>query len=256
MTAVGLNLSPSALRETFRRPRSLVLATALQIVLLPAAVLAMIAVLRPDPVLALVLLAIAICPGGAMSNAFTHLVGGNLALSVMMTMVTTLLVSATAPVNCGRRLRDRVPRHRRRGGARPRLGRLRPPARYALCRSAWASLSPASHPVSSRGAAERLTWPVHDRRRRGDRVERHRELARDGRGRDHPSRPCGRAQCPVPRRRRRGKHPAAGRGPQLPASSSSRSGTCPSRSFWPADRTRRPRLWRCFCATFFSTPRS
>jgi bile acid:Na+ symporter, BASS family len=97
MTAVGLNLSPAALRETFRRPRSLVLATALQIVLLPAAVLAMIAVLRPDPVLALVLLAIAICPGGAMSNAFTHLVGGNLALSVMMTTVTTLLVSVTAP---------------------------------------------------------------------------------------------------------------------------------------------------------------
>jgi BASS family bile acid:Na+ symporter len=97
MTAVGLNLSPAALRETFRRPRSLVLATALQIVLLPAAVIVMIAVLRPDPVLALVLLAIAISPGGAMSNAFTHLVGGNLALSVMMTTVTTLLVALTAP---------------------------------------------------------------------------------------------------------------------------------------------------------------
>jgi bile acid:Na+ symporter, BASS family len=98
MTAVGLNLSPSALRETFRRPRSLLLATVLQIVLLPLAVLAMIAVLRPDPLLALIFLAVAISPGGALSNVFTHLVGGNLALSVMMTMVTTLLVSATAPV--------------------------------------------------------------------------------------------------------------------------------------------------------------
>jgi BASS family bile acid:Na+ symporter len=39
-----------------------------------------------------------VSPGGALSNTFTHLVRGNLGFSVMMTTVSTILVSATAPV--------------------------------------------------------------------------------------------------------------------------------------------------------------
>ena len=98
MIAVGLHLSLPAVREILEKPRSLAIATLLQIVLLPAAAMTLIAVFEPQPLIALVILAISISPGGTLSNVFTHLVGGNLALSVVMTTVTTLLVAAVAPV--------------------------------------------------------------------------------------------------------------------------------------------------------------
>ena len=98
MFSVGLNLTLSSMRDTLRHPRSLVVATLLQIILLPACALVVIAALGPAPVAAVAILAIAASPGGALSNAFTQMIGGNLALSVMMTTISTILVSATAPV--------------------------------------------------------------------------------------------------------------------------------------------------------------
>jgi bile acid:Na+ symporter, BASS family len=101
MTAVGLNLSLSSVRSVFRHPRSLVLMTLAQLVLLPVVALALIVLLTPPPLVALAIFAVAISPGGALSNGLTHLVGGNLALSVMMTIATTMLVAVTAPAAAG-----------------------------------------------------------------------------------------------------------------------------------------------------------
>lgn len=98
MTAVGLNLRFASVRAVMQHPRSLILSTILQLILLPAAALIFIWLLDPPALIALVILAIAISPGGALSNSFTYLVGGNLALSVLMTAVTTMLVAASAPV--------------------------------------------------------------------------------------------------------------------------------------------------------------
>jgi BASS family bile acid:Na+ symporter len=101
MTAVGLNLKLAAMRENLRHPRSLIIATLLQVVVLPLAALLLIKLLAPPPVLAIAMFAVAISPGGALSKVFTHLARGNLALSIMMTVVTALAVSATAPVAVG-----------------------------------------------------------------------------------------------------------------------------------------------------------
>lgn len=98
MTAVGLNLRLESVHDVLKRPRSLFVTTVLQLILLPTAALILIWLLEPPALIALAIIAIAISPGGALSNAFTHLIGGNLALSVLMTTVTTLLVSASAPV--------------------------------------------------------------------------------------------------------------------------------------------------------------
>jgi BASS family bile acid:Na+ symporter len=98
MFGVGLNLTLASLGGIFTSARSLLVATVFQIVLLPALAIILIAVFTPAPVVALALVAVAASPSGALSNVFTRLVGGNLALSVVMTTVTTLLVSATAPV--------------------------------------------------------------------------------------------------------------------------------------------------------------
>jgi BASS family bile acid:Na+ symporter len=101
MLAVGLNLRIADVRDSLRYPRSLVICTILQIVLLPAVALLLIALAAPPPLMAIAMFAVAISPGGAMSNVLTHLARGNLALSVVMTIATTLLVSATAPLMAG-----------------------------------------------------------------------------------------------------------------------------------------------------------
>ena len=98
MTAVGLNLRLRSVQDVLKHPRSLFVSTILQLILLPAAALILVWLLEPPALIALVILAIAISPGGALSNSFTHLIGGNLALSVVMTTLTTMLVSASAPV--------------------------------------------------------------------------------------------------------------------------------------------------------------
>jgi hypothetical protein len=96
MTAVGLNLTLTSLRTILKHPRSLLLSTLFQILVLPLAALSLIFLLSPPPLIAIVMFALAISPGGALSNGFTHLAGGNLVLSVMMTIVTTRLVIFTA----------------------------------------------------------------------------------------------------------------------------------------------------------------
>ncbi len=98
MTAVGLNLTVGSVRDVLKHPRSLLISTLLQFSLLPTAALGLIWLLEPPAMIALVILAIAISPGGTLSNSFTHLIGGNLALSIVMTTITTLLVSVSAPV--------------------------------------------------------------------------------------------------------------------------------------------------------------
>jgi BASS family bile acid:Na+ symporter len=60
-----------------------------------------VTLVAPPTLVAVVMFAIAISPGGTLSNVLTHLAHGNLALSVIMTIATTLLVSATAPVAAG-----------------------------------------------------------------------------------------------------------------------------------------------------------
>lgn len=101
MLAVGLNLRLADIRESLRRPRSLFICVLTQIVLLPIAALLLIALVAPPPLMGITMFAIAISPGGALSNVLTHLARGNLALSVIMTVATTLLVAATAPVAAG-----------------------------------------------------------------------------------------------------------------------------------------------------------
>lgn len=98
MTAVGLNLRLESVHDVLQRPRSLFVTTIFQLILLPTAALILIWILLPPAPIALAIIAIAVSPGGALSNAFTHLIGGNLALSILMTTVTTMLVAASAPL--------------------------------------------------------------------------------------------------------------------------------------------------------------
>jgi 5,10-methylenetetrahydromethanopterin reductase len=72
-----------------------------QFVLLPAMTFALLALWRPDAGLALGLLLVAACPGGNISNFISAMARADVALSVSLTAVSTLLCVFLTPLNFG-----------------------------------------------------------------------------------------------------------------------------------------------------------
>ncbi|WP_120075954.1 bile acid:sodium symporter family protein [Aurantiacibacter odishensis] len=97
MLALGLGLKFSDFRSALRRPKSLFLGVACQIVLVPLVGFLFVSVLQVDPNLALGIVILTLCPGAAMSNLLTRIAGGDVALSVSLTAVSNLLSAATLP---------------------------------------------------------------------------------------------------------------------------------------------------------------
>lgn len=98
MFGLGLALSIDDFARVAREPRAVVVGLFAQIVGLPLVAAAIILAARPDPLLAMVLVALAASPGGASSNALTLLARGNLPLGVTLTAVNSLVAFATTPL--------------------------------------------------------------------------------------------------------------------------------------------------------------
>lgn len=98
MFGVGLSLTRKDFRNIFVQPRGVITGLCGQMLLLPF-VAFLIAEswpgLRPEFKVGMVL--IAACPGGATSNLITHLLKGNVALSVSMTTANSFLTLFTIP---------------------------------------------------------------------------------------------------------------------------------------------------------------
>ena len=98
MFSIGMGLSVQDFLYVIRKPKAAVIGLSGQIILLPL-VGALIAIaFRLDPHIAVGLMIIAACPGGATSNAFSVLVKGDLALSISLTAISSLLAFMTLPV--------------------------------------------------------------------------------------------------------------------------------------------------------------
>lgn len=98
MLVVGLELTVSDFTRQGRRWRLVLAATLLQPVLLSAVALFALTVFRPAPDLAVAMLVLAVAPGGLISNAYTYLVRGDVALSVALTALSTLLAPIVIPL--------------------------------------------------------------------------------------------------------------------------------------------------------------
>ncbi|MBT8107772.1 MAG: bile acid:sodium symporter family protein [Gammaproteobacteria bacterium] len=70
-----------------------------QVVLLPFVTFLMILVLRPAASIALGMIVVACCPGGAVSNLLTYLSRGNVAASVALTATSSLLAAIFTPTS-------------------------------------------------------------------------------------------------------------------------------------------------------------
>jgi len=101
MFGIALDLRPADFRRVFVSPKAPLVGLTAQWLLLPAATWALIVLLKPAPSLALGMMLVGACPGGNISNFFTHLARGSTALSVSMSAVSTLAAVVMTPLNFG-----------------------------------------------------------------------------------------------------------------------------------------------------------
>ena len=97
MFDLGLSLKFEDFGKVFTRPWPIVVALVGQLVLLPAIALGLAWAFRLEPVFFIGLILIACCPGGSSSNVFSKLAGGDVALSVTLTALSSVITLFTIP---------------------------------------------------------------------------------------------------------------------------------------------------------------
>ena len=98
MFDLGLCLKLQDFARVVKAPKAVLLALFGQIVLLPLIALGIGRVFGLTPVFFLGLILIACCPGGSSSNIFSKLAGGDVALSVTLTALSSLITLVTVPL--------------------------------------------------------------------------------------------------------------------------------------------------------------
>ena len=98
MLGMGLGLTLNDFKRVFVEPKAVILGLIAQLIVLPLIgfLLAMIFPLSPE--LAVGVMIIAACPGGPTSNMVTYLVKGNVALSITLTAMSSLITVFTIPL--------------------------------------------------------------------------------------------------------------------------------------------------------------
>lgn len=97
MFDLGLALRLEDFGKVFRNPRPIIVALFGQLVLLPLVALGISWLFHLPPVYFIGLVLIACCPGGSSSNVFSKLAGGDVALSVTLTALSSIITLLTIP---------------------------------------------------------------------------------------------------------------------------------------------------------------
>ena len=98
MFGMGLTLQAEDFKVVFSRPRDVLVGCLAQFTVMPLLAFALTKVFRLEPALAIGVILVGCCPGGTASNVITYLSKGDLALSVGMTAVSTLLAPVLTPL--------------------------------------------------------------------------------------------------------------------------------------------------------------
>tara|TARA_Y100000590_G_scaffold445275_1_gene577183 strand:- start:476 stop:1324 length:849 start_codon:yes stop_codon:yes gene_type:complete len=97
MFALGLGLSGADFLRVIKQPRDFFVGAFSQIILLPIVAFIIVKILSLSPELAIGVMIIASAPGGVTSNLLTSFAKGDVALSISLTAVISLLCVATIP---------------------------------------------------------------------------------------------------------------------------------------------------------------
>lgn len=98
MLGMGLTLTIDNFRGVWRMPRPVALGFCAQYTIMPLTAWGIATVMKLDAPLAVGLILVGCCPGGTASNVVTYLARANVALSVVLTMTSTLLAIVMTPL--------------------------------------------------------------------------------------------------------------------------------------------------------------
>ena len=98
MFGMGLTLRWDDFRVVFSRPRDIIVGCLAQFTVMPLLAFVLARLFQLDEALAVGVVLVGCCPGGTASNVITFLARGDLALSVGMTGVSTLLAPVMTPL--------------------------------------------------------------------------------------------------------------------------------------------------------------
>lgn len=98
MFGMGLTLNLQDFKIVFSRPKDVIIGCLAQFTIMPLLAWGLVRTFQLDEALALGVVLVGCCPGGTASNVITYLAKGDLALSVGMTGVSTLLAPFMTPL--------------------------------------------------------------------------------------------------------------------------------------------------------------
>lgn len=99
MFGVALNLKKDNFISLINNKKAVFTGLASQFLLLPAFTFLLIFLIKPHPGLALGMILVAACPGGNVSNFYSMVGKGNIALSVTLTAIATVVAAFATPFN-------------------------------------------------------------------------------------------------------------------------------------------------------------
>ncbi|MDE3735092.1 bile acid:sodium symporter family protein [Pseudomonas resinovorans] len=97
MFGMGLTLKTEDFREVARRPMRVMIGVVAQFIIMPGLAWLLCKLLQLPPEIAVGVILVGCCPGGTASNVMTWFSRGDVALSVAITAVTTLLAPLVTP---------------------------------------------------------------------------------------------------------------------------------------------------------------
>ncbi len=97
MFSLGFGLTPADFGRVLTMPKAVVTGMVLQILVLPAVAFTLLMIVDLSPILAFGVMLLSFCPGGVTSSVLTKMGGGNVALSITLTAVVSLLSMLTVP---------------------------------------------------------------------------------------------------------------------------------------------------------------
>ncbi|MCY4425432.1 MAG: hypothetical protein OXC05_00165 [Halieaceae bacterium] len=98
MAGMGMTLDLAAFKRVFTVPLPIVAGLSAQMLLLPLVALGLVLLFDVDSMIGLGLILLSASPGGVTSNALTYVVKADVALSISLTAINSLLISVTLPV--------------------------------------------------------------------------------------------------------------------------------------------------------------
>ena len=98
MFGMGLTLNLKDFKIVFTRPKDMLIGCLAQFTIMPLLAWALTKIFQIDEALVLGVILVGCCPGGTASNVITYLAKGDVALSVGMTGVSTLLAPLLTPL--------------------------------------------------------------------------------------------------------------------------------------------------------------